>query len=267
MGKGIVGSKPALSVFNLALVSASLLLWAGCEQKPEEPVPASAAPRDDCVESCARHASCVLELRQDLIGTILEGSGDDVKKTAVRYAKQDASELDTQCQTHCKAGDPAKDKISRCDRSSCSKLIPCMGLALPPDDETVEQGPHACVVEAQSSCIEYTGPKLKTSEVKPACRALYEGKYEKATCPRADLVGSCVAAKGKDSERTTYYYSTGKKPHTADTAQAACVGDFKAAATGDAGAPAAAAAATGAPTAAATAEAKTPAVKAPAPKK
>jgi hypothetical protein len=92
-------------------------------------------------------------------------------------------------------------------------------------------------VEAQSSCIDYTGAELRTSDVKPACRALHEGKYERKACPRADVVGSCEAAKGKGSERTTYYYSTGKKAHTVESAQAACVGDFKPASAGDAGAP------------------------------
>jgi hypothetical protein len=247
---------------TLALAS-PLLVGTGCEDQPSEPAAPSAAPKDVCVQNCQKHATCVLELREEIMGKILEGSAADVKKTAAGYAKQDAAELDAQCQKLCQPGADAKarDKISGCTQSDCAKLVSCMGLALPVD-ASAEHGPHACVVEAQSACIEYTGPELRTSDVKPACRALYEGKYEKATCPRADVVGSCEAAKGKGSERTTYYYSTGKKPHTAESAQAACVGDFKPANAGDAGAAASGSASAGPavkPSAAPTAAPKAPA--------
>lgn len=230
-------------------------LWAGlgCEQTPPEPTPGSAKPANACADNCKRHAGCVLNLRKEIVGKILEGSNADVKKTALGYAQQDATELDAQCQKYCapEADAKARDKITGCTQLDCSKLVSCMGIALPADP-SVEQGPHACVVEEQSACIEYTGAELKTSDVKPACRALYEGKYDKRTCPRADVVGTCEAAKGKGSERTTYYYSTGKKPNTAETAQAACVGDFKPATAGDAGA-AATASASAMPSAAPTA--------------
>jgi len=39
----------------------------------------------------------------------------------------------------------------------------------------------------------------------------------------------------KEAARTTYYYSTGKKPHTATSAKEACVGTFKPAAEAPAG--------------------------------
>ena len=66
----------------------------------------------------------------------------------------------------------------------------------------------------------------------------------KKDCPKGDVVGTCEIGKKKaEAARTVYFYSTGKKPHTAKSAEEACVGEFKPVAAPDASASATASAA------------------------
>jgi len=156
MGRLMVVNRSVAAL--LAVLTAGWLL--GCEEKPAGP---AGAKVDPCKDSCAKYAKCSLDLSKNMIRTILEGSGDDVRQTAFGYAAEDSKQITAQCEEQCSGA--AKDQIAACGgKPTCVKRLACMAEALPVKQED-EKGPHMCQVEAPSQCVEYTGDKLKMSDV------------------------------------------------------------------------------------------------------
>ena len=216
----------------------ALALVTGCDDKPAggaasgattaAPAAAAAAAADSkeavCKTFCERVLACnkkaAAELSKDLGASGSAGSDEDNKELQSLAAES--------CQTECGGYDDVRRKeIAACSgKSECGDYVKC----LVPNGES-------CHVEAESTCIDYTGSRYasmwrlaKTACIASGAVSETKAEYRLGACPSADVVGSCVDTTVPKQDSKTRYYAKGPKKWTAESAKEEClIGEWEAA--------------------------------------
>ena len=208
------------SIARVVTLSAAVAGWVsvgwGCGKK-------------DCTSVCNKLAECSVEMGAAM-AEAFGASGSELEK-AKQEMNAKSKEMSAACDKECSATPEVKEKVGSCSTSNCMELMVCLSTAMPSFDKLssgdTDKPPFHCMVEAESTCTEYTGAESSSSFAKGMCEA-EKGKYATGLCPTADVLGTCDRDAAKPDATREISYTTGGKKMTLDDAKLACFGDFKA---------------------------------------